>query len=76
MRKGALFSLYPDNVGMGRSLAALALQQMQGGPNKTASIKPLRDLLLAVNLRTAEHLGLQFSNQTQREFGLVFPNSQ
>ncbi len=76
VRKGALFSPYPDNVGMGRSLAELALQQNQSGSNKTASIKPLRDLLFAVNLRTAEHLGLQFSNQTQREFGLVFPNSQ
>jgi len=76
VRKGALFSLYPDNVGMGRSLAALALQQLQAGATKTAGIKPLRDLLLAVNLRTAEHLGLQFSSQTRREFGLVFPNSQ
>lgn len=76
VRKGALFSLYPDNIGMGRSLAALALQQLRTGTPKTAGIKPLRDLLLAVNLRTAEHLGLQFSSQTRREFGLVFPNSQ
>lgn len=76
VRKGALFSLYPDNIGMGHSLAALALQQARADTTKTAGIKPLRDLLLAVNLRTAEHLGLQFSGQTRREFGLVFPNAQ
>lgn len=72
VRKGALFSLYPDNFGMGRSLANLALQQMR--PNgKLESVKLLRDLLVAVNLRTADHLGLRFSNQTRREFAMVFP---
>lgn len=73
VRKGALFSLYPDNFGMGRSLATLAQQQAQQGGTKAETIKPLRDLLVAVNLRTAEHLGLHFSNQTRREFAMVFP---
>lgn len=72
VRKGALFSLYPDNFGMGRSLASLAVQQVQPG-GKLEPVKLLRDLLVAVNLRTAEHLGLQFSNQTRREFAMVFP---
>lgn len=76
VRKGALFSLYPDNVGMGHSLASLALQQARSDTVKTSGIKPLRDLLLAVNLRTAEHLGLRFSGQKRREFGLVFPSAQ
>ena len=73
VRKGALFSLYPDNLGMGRSLANLALLQLQQG-GKEDSIKLLSDLLVAVNLRTAEHLGLHFSNQTRREFAMVFPS--
>ena len=73
VRKGALFSLYPDNFGMGRSLANLALQQTQAN-GKFESIKLLRDLLVAVNLRTAEHLGLRFSSQTRREFAMVFPS--
>ncbi|MCK9608059.1 MAG: hypothetical protein M0R33_16575 [Methylomonas sp.] len=72
VRKGALFSLYPDNFGMGRSLANLALQQTQS-KGKFESVKLLRDLLVAVNLRTADHLGLRFSNQTRREFAMVFP---
>jgi putative ABC transport system substrate-binding protein len=72
VRKGALFSLYPDNFGMGRSLARLAVQKLQRGASSNETIKPLTDLLVAVNMRTAEHLGLHFSNQTQREFAMVF----
>ncbi|MDT4290829.1 ABC transporter substrate binding protein [Methylomonas sp. MO1] len=72
VRKGALFSLYPDNFSMGRSLAGLAIQQLQAG-GKFESVELLRDLLVAVNLRTAEHLGLRFSSQTRREFAMVFP---
>jgi len=72
VRKGALFSLYPDNFGMGRSLAALALDRLKNGAN-AAAINPLRDLLLAVNLRTAEHLGLHFPSQERERFDLVFP---
>ncbi len=73
VRKGALFSLYPDNFGMGRSLAALALERLKNGAISTAAINPLRDLLLAVNLRTAEHLGLHFASHDRQQFDLVFP---
>ncbi len=73
VRRGALFSLYPDNVGMGRSLAALALGRSQNGTPKTA-ISPLQDLLIAVNLRTADHLRLKLSARQRREFDLVFPS--
>lgn len=73
VRKGALFSLYPDNFGMGRSLAALAMDRLKNGAMSNAAINPLRDLLLAVNLRTAEHLGLHFANHDRQRFDLVFP---
>ena len=73
VRKGALFSLYPDNFGMGRSLAALALDRLKNGAISTSVINPLRDLLLAVNLRTAEHLGLRFASHDRQQFDLVFP---
>jgi putative ABC transport system substrate-binding protein len=74
VRKGALFSLYPDNFGMGRSLAALALDRLKNGASSTSAINPLRDLLLAVNLRTAEHLGLHFASHDRQQFNLVFPS--
>ncbi len=73
VRKGALFSLYPDNFGMGRSLATLALERLKKGASTTSTINPLRDLLLAVNLRTAEHLGLRFASHDREQFDLVFP---
>lgn len=74
VKKGALFSLYPDNVGMGRRLATMALEQLQARRPKVSNIQPLRDLLIAVNLRTAEHLGLQFARHDRRKFDLVFPS--
>ena len=73
-KRGALFSLYPDNAGMGRSLAALALQQLQNRQDRTPDIVPLRDLLMAVNLRTAERLGLKFSSRERQQFDLIFPS--
>lgn len=69
VKRGALFSLYPDNVGLGRHLAA------QGGLARgqdSHGMFPLKDVLTAVNLRTAKHLGLSFSSQQQRDFNLVF----
>jgi len=72
VRKGVLFSLFPDNFGMGRSLANLALRKMRG-EQTGSTVQLLKDLQVAVNLRTADHLGLRISNQTRREFALVFP---
>jgi len=74
VRRGALFSLYPDNRGMGRSLAALALRRLKDPKSKGAKIAPLQDVLIAVNLRTANHLGLEFESRQRREFDLVFPS--
>lgn len=73
VRKGALFSLYPDNTGMGRSLAAMAETQ-SGKKGGKIEIRPLKDLLIAVNLRTAGHLGIHFSNQDMRGFSMLFPS--
>jgi putative ABC transport system substrate-binding protein len=73
VKKGALFSLYPDNFGMGRSLVIMARKRLSGPARDNAGIEPLRDLLLAVNIRTAEHLGLRFSTEAIRKFGMTFP---
>ena len=76
VRKGALFSLYPDNFGMGRSLAVMARGRARNASPQSASIEPLRDLLIAVNLRTAEHLGLNLANSAKVKFDLTFPQPQ
>jgi putative ABC transport system substrate-binding protein len=75
VRRGALFSLYPDNEGLGRHLAALALQRSLGPDSKSGKIEYLRDVRIAVNLRTAEHLGLSFPGPLLHEFGMTFPPS-
>lgn len=73
VRKGALMALYPDNAGLGRSLAAMALETLRTGGVNKAKFVPLRDLLTAVNIRTAEHLGLEPTPKNERHFDMVFP---
>lgn len=75
VRKGALFSLYPDNFRMGRSLALMAKSQVQSS-SRPVAIEPLRDVLTAVNLRTAEHLGLDWVDNSRHKFDLTFPRPQ
>lgn len=72
VKRGVLFALYPDSRAMGRSLAELALRQ-QGNGGGREEVTLLRDVLQAVNLRTADHLGLAISAEARRRFSLVFP---
>lgn len=72
VKRGVLFALYPDSRAMGRSLAELALRQKSNGGGGE-DITLLRDVLQAVNLRTADHLGLTVSAEARRRFSLVFP---
>lgn len=72
VRRGALFALYPDNVGLGRSLAEAALGVIAGEPAGRAP-QPLREVLTAFNTRTASHLGLNLSPVQLRTFDLLFP---
>ncbi len=74
VRRGALFSLFPDNEALGRSLAAQALRRIDGREKDPVRVTPLQDLLTAVNVRTAEHLGLDFSARELRRFDLIFPS--
>lgn len=71
VRRGALFSLYPDNVKMGRHLANSALEFLASGEYGDHGMILLQDVLLAINLRTADHLGL--TPGKKQEFGMVFP---
>jgi len=71
VKRGALFSLFPNNRELGRNLAASALGATSG-TGASREIVPLREVLTAVNTRTASHLGLQLSSR-QQDFDLVFP---
>lgn len=74
VKRGALFSLYPDNTGLGRSLATSALR-LVGNPRALGvGVTPLRDTRAAINVRTAAHLGMDVAS-AQAGFDLVYPNS-
>lgn len=72
VKKGALFALYPNNMEMGRTLASSALAAMSGEVRRRG-VLPLREVLVAVNLRTASHIGLNIGYQQQRSFDSIFP---
>lgn len=71
-KRGALFSLYPDNRRMGESLGNMLLSQLKNGAKP--ELLPLSDLKAAVNERTASHLGLNLDKEDFYQFDLVYPN--
>lgn len=74
VRRGALFSLYPDNRELGRSLAVTA-QRLVAAPRAAApGVLPLRQALAAINIRTAAHLGLDVA-VAQSGFDMVYPSN-
>ena len=72
VKRGVLFSLYPDNAEIGRYLAGAALASLQAGNAPTHGLQALKQVLTAVNTRTAEHLGIDLRASSQR-IHLVFP---
>ena len=70
-KRGALFSVYPDNFKMGRELGKLA--RTVAADSGSSNMFNLRSLKLAVNMRTARHLGIDLSSRDERSFDLVFP---
>lgn len=71
VKRGVLFSLYPDNVELGRHLAGNALGILVSGASEVSGVTPLREVLMAVNLRTAKHLGLNTSRL--QSLDMAFP---
>ena len=70
-KKGALFAMSPNNVELGKSLASSALGLMSGELRRKG-VQPLRELHTALNLRTANHMGLNIGYQQQRTFDFIF----
>ncbi|MBL8446375.1 MAG: hypothetical protein JNJ44_03065 [Zoogloeaceae bacterium] len=71
VRRGALFTLYPDNERLGRRLGVVAQAVLSGSTNPTG-VTPLREVLLAVNQRSAQHLGISI-NPRQQGIELILP---
>lgn len=74
VNKGALFSLYPNNPELGRTLGTLASALLEG---KAAArgVTPLRDVYAALNIRTAKHLGITVDARLRAAFQTIFPSA-
>ena len=70
-KRGALFSAIPDNESLGQQLAKLV--KTVNYKVRPSTVKPLSDIDLAVNLRTAAHLGYNYNSSEKAKFSLTFP---
>jgi putative ABC transport system substrate-binding protein len=69
-KRGALFSTFPDHFELGRELVILVQQLQQG--TAAATVVPLQQVQLAVNLRTAAHLGMEYKQEVLRQIPITF----
>jgi putative ABC transport system substrate-binding protein len=72
VKRGALFSIYPNNYKMGLSLGRLA-QEVASGRVPQRQMQPLDDVFVAVNGRTGNHLGINFTEDVLRHIDVVLP---
>ncbi|MDZ7871239.1 MAG: ABC transporter substrate binding protein [Rheinheimera sp.] len=69
-KRGALFSTFPDHFELGRELVILVQQLQQG--KAAATVIPLQQVQLAVNLRTAAHIGMEYKQEVLRQIPITF----
>lgn len=70
VKHGALFAIYPDNKSIGQTLGLIALDIHN---KKSTGLQPLRDVRLAVNQRTVNHLGIELSPHVREKIELMLP---
>jgi len=71
-KRGALFSALPDNELLGQQLARLI--NNINYKSRPSTVNTLETIKLAVNLRTAAHLGFDYDSNERLGFALTFPN--
>lgn len=72
-KRGVLFSPVPDQRMMGRRLMQMVDEMKEKG--QPLPVEPLRDVLLAVNVRTASHLNIKYTAAQLGSFDFIFPES-
>lgn len=70
VKKGALFSLYPDNKNLANQLIKVVTRLKKQDKN---IIAPTIEVKTAVNVRTARHLGLKLSSAELLNFDRIYP---
>ncbi|MEH6466426.1 MAG: ABC transporter substrate binding protein [Porticoccus sp.] len=71
VKRGALFAVYPNNRDMGESLGKLANKALNN--EVKPGLQPLRDVSVAVNERTGNHLGLALTAEVKDSIDLLLP---
>jgi putative ABC transport system substrate-binding protein len=71
VRRGALFSLYPDNRSAGRQLGDMITACLAPGNCKHSETSYLRAMGVALNERTSRHLGLTISPAARQSADLI-----
>lgn len=74
VQKGALFTLYPNYVELGKTLA-ISAQNILTQRNNPGQIA-LRSTFSAINTKTAANIGLAISNRQLQGFSKSFPEPQ
>ena len=72
VKRGALFSIYPNNYKMGISLGRLALDVAEGNLMEPR-MQALEDVFVTVNERTSKHLGISITEGMRAEIDLILP---
>lgn len=73
VRRGFLFTLFPDNFQDGARLAQMVASMKAGEKEPGVELSLTRRV--GVNLRTASHLGLEYSVKMKSSFYQTFPQS-
>lgn len=71
VKRGTLFSIYPNNQQSGERLAEMVKDLFTN--RSVPGIEPSRSMHLGVNLRTAVHLGLEYAPAMKRSFYRTYP---
>ena len=71
VRSGAVAALYCDYTDIGTQTGESVLRVLRGEPAAAIAVSPPRKAALALNLRTAEHLGLHIPDDLEAEAGEV-----
>ena len=71
-KHGVLFSVYPDNIELGRRIGRVTTQCLTTGCDKT-TVTLLQDLQTAVNTRAAAHLNIRINKRNDPYTNIFFP---
>ncbi|MGK2914547.1 MAG: ABC transporter substrate binding protein [Porticoccaceae bacterium] len=71
VRRGTLFAVFPDNYRMGEQIGTLANEYLANPASAPTTLEPLRHVLLGVNERTVNHLGLKLTDGVRKKIDLI-----